>query len=172
MRSMGRGTSGAGGGVTLRLVRDRSPLHRLRRSPSPSCGWGGRSSSLQLDVPVEIVPPALVEVAGREGAAMLLELPAGRPVGAPVEVHVRLGGRATALPQIARGAGGGDILPGGAAALGAGNDMVEGQLARALAILTDEPVAQEQVEAGKGGVLGRLHILAQRNHRRELDGPG
>src|SRR5688572_21743516 len=37
---------------------------------------------LQLDVPVEIVAPAFVQVIGREASAILLQLPAGRPIGA------------------------------------------------------------------------------------------
>ena len=37
------------------------------------------TSGLQLDVPIEIVAPALVQVIGREAAAMFLQLPAGRP---------------------------------------------------------------------------------------------
>ena len=94
-----------------------------------ACSRVTRRLGLQLDVPVEIVAPALVQVIGREAAAMLLQLPAGRPERAAADVHVRLLRRAAALPEVARRAGGGDILPGRAAALGARQDMVEGQLA-------------------------------------------
>src|SRR3712207_7100565 len=59
----------------------------------------------------EIVAPAVVEVIGREGAAMLLQLPAGRPERVAAQVHVRLARRAAAFPEVARRAGRGDILP-------------------------------------------------------------
>src|SRR4051794_33479983 len=111
---------------------------------------GDKSSGLQLDIPIEIIPPAGVEVIGREAPPMLLQLPAGRPERPPVEVHMRLKRRAAALAEIAGRAGGGDILPGRPPALGAGDDMVEGQLARVAAILALEAIAQEQVEPGEG----------------------
>src|SRR5205085_8596272 len=105
----------------------------------------------------------------REAAAMLLQLPARRPEGAAVQIHMRLGRSPPALPQIARRAGGCDILPGRPPALGARHYMVEGELAGVPAILADEAVAKEQVEPGEGGMLGRLHILPERDHRGELD---
>ena len=70
--------------------------------------------------------------------------------------------------QIAGRAGGRDILPGRAAALGARQDMVEGQLARVAAILAGEAVAQEQVESGEGRIFGRADILPERDHARQL----
>src|SRR5687767_10856922 len=130
------------------------------------------ASSLQLDVPVEIVAPAFVKVVGREAPAILLQLPAGRPVGAAVEVHMRLERGPAALLEVARRAGGGDILPGRPPALGARHDMVEGELGRRSEILAFESVAEEQVESGEGGMLARLHILPERDHRRQLEGAG
>src|SRR3954470_19762473 len=120
-------------------------------SPGSTGGTGSRAepSGLQLDVPVEIVAPAVVEVVGREGAAVLLQLPAGRAERAAADLHVRLLGRAAALPEVAGRAGGGDIVPGGAAAERARQDMVEGQLPGVAAILAREAVAQEQVEPGE-----------------------
>ena len=102
---------------------------------------------------------------------MLLKLPAGRAERAAADVHVRLARGAAALPEVAGRAGGGDILPGGAAALGAGQDMVEGQLARVAAILAGEAVAQEQVESGEGRMLAGAHILPERDHARQLHRP-
>ena len=46
--------------------------------------------------------------------------------------------------------------------------MIEGQMAGAAAILADEAVAQEQVEAGEGGEFGRLHILPERDDAGQL----
>src|SRR5690349_15252852 len=67
-------------------------------------------SSQQLDVPVEPVAPGIVQIVGREAAAMLLQLPGGRPDRRDMELHSRLMRRAPALAQVARRAGGGDIL--------------------------------------------------------------
>src|SRR3954469_2879218 len=89
-----------------------------------------------------------MHVIGREGAAMLLKLPAGRPERATADLHARLLGRSAALPEVAGRARGGDILPGRAPALSAREHMVEGQFPWVAAILAGEAVAQEQVEAG------------------------
>ena len=102
---------------------------------------------------------------------MLLQLPAGRPVGMVADAHMRLQRRAPALAQIAGGTGRRDILPGRASALRARQDMVEGQLVEAAAILAGEAVAQEQVEPGEGWIFARPYILAQRDHARQLEGP-
>src|SRR5688572_10360035 len=128
-------------------------------------------SGLQLDVPIEVIAPALVEVIGREALAVVLQLPAGRADRLTLEMHLRLAGRAAALPEVARSAGSGDILPGGAAALGARDDMVERQLAARSAIDAAEAVAQEQVEPGESGILVGLDELPERNDRRQLQRP-
>src|SRR3546814_6465042 len=57
------------------------------------------------------VDPAFVQVIGRKGAAVALQLPARRTPGLAVDGHMRLGRGAAALLQIARRTGGGDILP-------------------------------------------------------------
>ena len=119
---------------------------------------------LQLDVPVEPVAPRFVEVVGREALAVLLQLPAGRPDGLQHQFHSRLFGRPSALLHVARRAGGDDVLPCGLAAEAARDDMVEGQVAGAAAILAGEAVAQEQVEAGEGGKFAGLHVLLERDY--------
>jgi preprotein translocase subunit SecG len=50
------------------------------------------------------------------------------------------------LAQIAGGAGGGDIFPGGAAALCARDDVIEGELVRATAILAGEALAPQDFD--------------------------
>src|SRR3546814_19606829 len=67
-----------------------------------------------------------------------------------------------------RRAGGDDILPRRTAALRAGDDMIEGEIAVRPAILAGELVAQEEFEAGEGGELGRFHIFLECDHRRQL----
>src|SRR5688572_23829729 len=103
--------------------------------------------SLQLDIPVEIIAPALVEVIGREAAAVILQLPTGRTDRLAVDRHVRLARGAPAFLEVARRAGGRDILPRRPPALGARHDMIEGQFLVAAAIDAREAVAKEQVES-------------------------
>ncbi len=112
--------------------------------------------------------PCLVQMVRREGAPPVLQLPVGRADCGHIELHMCLFWRATALFQIAGQARGGDVFPAGASAQTARDDMVEGQIVRRPAILAFELVAQEQVEPRKCGIFGRLHILTQRNHRRDL----
>src|SRR3546814_6113711 len=50
--------------------------------------------------------------------------------------------------------------------------MIEGEIAVRPAILAGELVAQEEIEAGEGGELGRFHILLERDHRRQLQPRG
>src|SRR5438270_12835718 len=98
------------------------PAWRSRkRAGTKSCANAHRraTSRQQLDIPVEIIAPAFVEIVRREGAAMLLQLPAGRADRLALNLHVRFVRRAAALAQIARRAGGRDILPHRAAAMGA-----------------------------------------------------
>src|SRR5699024_10783148 len=107
----------------------------------------GRMLSLQLDIPVEPVPPRLVEVVGREAVVVLLQLPVGRADRVDQLVHLRLRGRAPAFLHVARGAGGADVLPRRAPAEPARQHVVEGQVLLAAAVLALEAVAQEHVEA-------------------------
>src|SRR3546814_15414436 len=98
---------------------------------------------------------------------MVLQLPASRADRPAVQIHMRLGGRAAAFSEVAGRAGGGDILPGRAPALGARDDVVEGQFPRVAAILAGELVAEEQVEPGEGRIFGGLHILPERDDARD-----
>ncbi len=84
--------------------------------------------------------------------------------------HLRFRRRAPALAQVARRAGGDDILPCRPPAIGARHDVIERQVAmRRAAILAGEAIAQEQVEAREGRELRRPHILLERDHRGQLD---
>jgi hypothetical protein len=47
--------------------------------------------------------------------------------------------------------------------------MVEGQFVAAAAILAGEPIAQENIEAGEGGMSGGTDILLERDHARQAD---
>lgn len=125
-------------------------------------------SRLQLDIPIKPVAPAFVEIVGREAAAVILELPACRADRLQRQCHVRLFGGAAAFPEVARRAGGDDIVPGRPPALRAGNDMIEGEVAGVAAILAGEAIAQEQVEPGESGILRRPDKLLERDHRGQL----
>src|SRR5690606_1116543 len=122
----------------------------------------------ELDVPVEPVAPGFVQVVRREALAVLDQLPAGRADRLDQRLHVRLRRRTAALLHVARRAGGEDVFPSGLAAEPARHDVVESELLRAAAILADEAVAQEHVEARKGRKLARLDVLPQRDDRRDL----
>src|SRR5437868_12212158 len=124
---------------------------------------------LEFDIPVEIVAPALVEVVGREAIAVILELPAGRADRLALNMHMRLARRAAALLEVARRAGGGDILPTGPAALRTRQDMVERQFPPRPAIDAAEAVAKEKVEPREGGIFVGPNELAKRDHRRQLE---
>src|SRR6476469_1699455 len=126
------------------------------------------SLRFQLDIPVEIVTPALVQVVGRKCPAVLLQLPGRWANGLAVRVHVSFAGRSAALAQIAWSAGGRDILPRRATALGARNHVVEGKLARGTAINATEFVPQEQVEPGERGIFVGTHIIPKSDDAREL----
>src|SRR5690606_31592620 len=75
-----------------------------------------------------------------------------------VREHAGLRRQQAALPQIARRAGGNDILPGGDPPMAARDDVIEGQIVLGTAILALETVAKEDVETGKGRVKRRLYV--------------
>ncbi len=112
--------------------------------------------------------PRFVQMVRREGAAAVLQLPAGRTYGGHVELHMRLLRRAATFFQVAGQARGGDIFPAGNPAQTAWDDVIEGQVIARSAILALELVAQEQVESGECGIFGGLYILAQRDDRRDF----
>jgi len=72
--------------------------------------------------------------------------------------HARRPRHQPALLEVARRTGGDDILPGGQPAPRAGDDVIEGQFLRRAAILALEAIAQEDVEAGEGGMARRLDV--------------
>ena len=109
-----------------------------------------------------------MQMAGREGAASVLQLPACRADGGHAQMHMRLLGGASAFFQIAGQAGRGHIFPTGPSAKTARDDMVKGQIVGRAAILAFKLVAQEQVKARECRIFRRLHILAQRNDARDL----
>src|SRR5271169_1407794 len=78
-------------------------LHR-RRSRAGS-EW------VELGIPIEIVAPALVQIVGRERAAVLLQHVGRRLDRAAARVHPALARQPVALAQIAGGAGGHDVGP-------------------------------------------------------------
>src|SRR5580693_7009256 len=142
-------------------------------------GWAvdmpeGAALRLQLDVPVQIVQPAFVQVVGREPPAVVLEFVHRRAVGRAAWRDARFAGRAAALGEVAGRAGGDDVLPGGAAAARAGDHVVERQVVAAAAVLAGERIAQEQVESREGRRPILSHIALQRHHARQahLEGGG
>src|SRR5579872_3133674 len=78
---------------------------RRRRSRAPP------ASALELGVPIEIIAPGIVQIVGREGAAVFLQHEARRLHRAVARVHAALLGQAVALQQVAVGAGGDDVGP-------------------------------------------------------------
>ena len=150
--------------VARRPISNASAIAQLLRH----AGWSPGYSRVKFDIPVEPVAPAGVEVIGWETAALILQLPVGRADWGDVEAHMRLFWRPPAFFKIAGGAGGRDIFPCRPPALSARHHMIKGQILGAAAILAGEAVAQEQVKPGEGGILRWLHILFERDHRRQL----
>ena len=101
---------------------------------------------------------------GREGPAVVVQVVHRRLVGLLQRPHVDFAGQPVGLAQVARGAGRHHVFPGSAPALGARDDVIEGQVVPAAAVLALEAIAQEDVEAGEGGVPRRLHIVLERDH--------
>src|SRR5260370_5416442 len=89
-----------------------------------------------------------------------------RLLWAEPRVHPALLGQAAALQEVARRAGGDDVVPGRAAAARARHDVIEGQIVRRVrlaAILTAEAVAQEDVEPGESGTARGGNVFLQRD---------
>ena len=87
--------------------------------------------------------------------------------------HLAFPRQPAAFAQVARAAGGDDVLPGRATAAAARDDVVEGQVRRraaVAAILAGESVAQEHVEPGEGRAAGRRDIVLQRDHAGQAHG--
>ncbi len=107
-----------------------------------------------------------MQVIGGEGAAVFLQFVAEGPPGFLSWMHAALVRQATAFAHIATATGGDDIFPYRAAAFGARNDMIEGQVGcrfAVAAILAAETVAQENIEPGKSRIARGCDIFFQRN---------
>ena len=109
-----------------------------------------------------------MEVVRREFPADFLKLVIVRPGRAPHQMHVRLLEQFAAFAEIARAARGNDVFPRRPTALGARNDMVEGQILRRAAIGALKPVAQEDIEAGKGRRAVLRNEILQRDHAGQI----
>src|SRR6202020_1433439 len=83
--------------------------------------------------------------------------------------HPRLLRRQVALAQVTWRTRGHHVFPGGLAAFAARNDVIEGEVVGGQAILADETVAQEDVEAGESRVRGRLDEGLQRHDAGQLN---
>ena len=101
-----------GGGAATKTTRQPAPL------------W------VELDIPVQIVAPAFVQVVGRKGTPVQPKLVRRRHRRPGHRLHTAFMRQAVALAQVAAGAGGDDVAPGGPAAARARHDMVESQLRR------------------------------------------
>src|SRR5262245_5980371 len=66
---------------------------------------------LELGVPVEIVEPALVQVVGRKQPPIAMQLEHRGPIGHLPRLHAGVVGKMPTLAQIARCAGGHDVVP-------------------------------------------------------------
>src|SRR3546814_15733662 len=100
------------------------------------------SIGIEFDVPVEEVIPAVVQAVGREGAAVLLQIPDRRLRRVAARSDAGLDRQSPAPPPVARNAGGDDVLPCGSPAARARHDMPEGQIVRGKTfapLMTGEP---------------------------------
>src|SRR5579872_1088086 len=82
-------------------------------------------------------------------------------------MHAAFTRKLVALEEIAVRAGGDDIAPGGSSPPRARHHMIEGELVGGeafAAILANEPIAQKDIEAGKGWMPRERDILLERNH--------
>src|SRR5690606_31405188 len=84
-------------------------------APVPTPG-SRRLCRIELAIPIQEVAPALVQVVGREGAAVFLQFAGGRLVRGADRQHADMMRQAVALAQVARRAGGQHVAPGGATA--------------------------------------------------------
>ena len=127
-----------------------------------------QSLRIQLRIPIEIVEPAVVQIVRREQSSVAVELVHGRRERGLPRKHSCLRRREIALAQIAGRTCGDHVFPGGLSTLTARDDVIEGQIVARCAVLADEAVAQEDIEAGEGGVSGRLDEGFQRYDAWEL----
>ena len=132
-----------------------------------------RSLDIELDVPVEVVPPALRRRFEAEG-----DVERRQPVrlgGLPDQAHAGFFRRAAALLVIAAETGGDNVVPAFLPAAGNGHDMVERQIfGRKLlsAVLTRIVVPRVNVRPRKLHLVVVLDpdVLEQPDNRGQLDG--
>ena len=108
-----------------------------------------------------------MQVIRREGSSIFLQFPACRLARRLARDHLAFARQAIAFPQIARPAGGDDILPGSAPTAGTRDHMVKGQIRRGIAtaaILTFKMIAQKDIEAREGRAPRGGDKLLERNH--------
>src|SRR3546814_4684449 len=107
----------------------------------------------------------------QRGEPMLLCRPAWGGCRLDLKPHAGFFWRVATLFEVAWGASRGDIFPVRSPALPPRNDMIEGQIVGDAAILAGKFIAKEKIESCEGRVFGWLHILLQRDDRRNLHGP-
>src|SRR3954447_374979 len=131
---------------------------------------GGRTAPpapllLELDVPVQIVAPGLVQKVRREQTLGRHQVVLRRLERLPHRLEVE-----AVLARVARAAGRHDVRPGRLTAVRARQDVIERQFAVEVlvaAILATEAIAEEDVEPGEGYASRRPHIRAPRDDRRQ-----
>jgi hypothetical protein len=141
---------------------------RFERATSAFGRWRSHPLSyetmlgLELRVPIEVVHPAVVQIAGWKRALGSWQLIERRLL----RWTPWLDARRVALARVARDAGRDDVGP----RRRTRNDVLERQRRRGrhlAAILAREPVAQEHVEAREGNASCSFLIPAQRDHGRQ-----
>ena len=108
-----------------------------------------------------------MQVIGRKEPTVIVQVLYRWLVRMLVRQHASLLWQLAAFFEIAGRAGRHDIVPCRFPAMGAGNDVVEGQVVTRSAILALELVAKEHVEAGEGGVSRWLHIGLEADDTRQ-----
>lgn len=125
---------------------------------------------LQFAVPIQVIPPALVQVIGGEMTAICLELAGPGLMRRRQGNHAAFPGQTAALAQITGGARCDHILPSGPPPPAAGDDVIEGQILGGkpnAAILAAKPVTQENIIPGEYGSAISKNKLFQRDDRRQ-----
>src|SRR5262247_3191641 len=117
-----------------------------------------RRLRLEFGVPVEVVEPAFVQIIGREQAAVAVQLEHRWPIGQLPRLHARVVRQMPALTQIARSASRYHVVPARLAAARARDQVIEGKIILAAAVLAGEAIAQEHIEACKGRIERGLYI--------------
>ena len=164
----------AGGVAYLRineLPGDEASIQRLNALPGQYACAGAlcrEALSVEFDVPVEVVHPAVVQVMRRETSADVLQLVHSRPARTPERAHTGMVCVLAALAQITWRASGDDVLPSRPSAFRARHDVIESEIVWAAAILASEAIAQEHVEARERRRAILMHVVAERDHARQL----